>query len=81
MDVSAETMTNVGRVDATLEAGNNIYIIECKIDKNAKEALDQINDKKYAEQYYLKVENGYKVYKIGMNFSSKERNIEDVVVE
>ena len=83
MDVSAESMTNIGRIDAILEAGKNIYVIECKIDKTAKEAMQQIDDKKYTEQYYDKIKSGYHVIKMGMNFSSDKnvRNIDDYLVE
>ena len=77
MNVTAESMTNIGRIDAILEAGSNIYIIECKIDRSAQEALEQIDDMKYAEQYLLKAQNGFKVFKVGMNFSSKDRNIDE----
>ena len=79
MNIMAESMTNIGRIDATLEAGNNIYIIECKIDKSASEAFSQIDDKKYAEQYSFKENDGYKIHKIGMNFSSAKRNIDDYI--
>lgn len=83
MDVMAESMTNIGRIDAVLKSGTYIYIIECKIDRSAKEALDQINDKEYANRYYNNMLDGYKVIKIGMNFSSdnKVRNIEEYLVE
>ena len=53
------------------------------IDKSAKEAMQQINDTKYAEQYFNEQQNGKRVIKIGLNFSSDEeiRNIDDYVVE
>ena len=83
MEVSPEEMTNNGRIDATLKSGKYIYIIECKIDKSANEALNQINDKRYDEKYYNDCLNGYSLIKIGMNFSSNEnvRNIDDYLVE
>lgn len=83
MDVSAESMTNIGRVGAALVAGKNIYVIECKIDKSAKEALAQIEEKGYAEQYTDRIRQGYKVFKVGMNFSTRPdvRNINDILVQ
>ena len=81
MDISAESMTNIGRVDATLEAGDNIYVIECKIDKTAQEAMNQIEEKRYSEQYLMEKRNGYKIISIGMNFSSSEKNIDDYIVQ
>ncbi|MBE5918600.1 MAG: hypothetical protein E7272_02040 [Pseudobutyrivibrio ruminis] len=83
MNIISEGMTNIGRIDAELIAGKNIFIIECKIDKTAEEALAQINDNKYAEKYYNAKYDGYKIYKVGVNFSSDEsvRNIDGYLVE
>ena len=83
MDVAAESMTNIGRIDATLESGNHIYVIECKVDKTAKEALAQIDDMKYAEQYQDRIQQGYEVIKVGIDFSSsaKVRNIDEYIVQ
>lgn len=83
MSIISEGMTNIGRIDAEFIAGNNIYVIECKIDKSPEEALSQINDNKYAEKYYNSTYDGYKIYKVGVNFSSDEkvRNIDGYLVE
>lgn len=83
MEVSPEEMTNNGRIDASLKVGKYIYVIECKIDKTAKEALKQINDKRYGDKYYNDCLNGYSLIKIGMNFSSNEkvRNIDNYLFE
>jgi len=43
-----------------------------KYDHSAQEALDQINERGYAEKYRL---DGRPVTKVGIAFSSKERNI------
>ena len=79
MDIIAEKATNIGRIDAELISGKNIYVIECKINKTAQEAIKQIEDKKYCEKSILKKEEGYKIYKVGMNFSTNKgvRNIDD----
>ena len=79
MNIIAENTTNVGRIDAELISGQYIYVIECKINKTAREALEQIEKKKYCEKNLLKKEEGYKIYKIGMNFSTDKdkRNIDD----
>ena len=83
MSIIAEDMTNNGRIDATLQVGDYIYIIECKIDKNATEAMNQINNMEYAQRYYSEKMNGSKIIKIGMNFCSAEgvRNINEVKYE
>jgi hypothetical protein len=49
-----------------------IYVMELKYDHTAQEALDQINRKGYAEKYRL---DGRPITKVGIAFSSEERNI------
>ena len=49
-----------------------IYVIELKYDKSADEALQQIEKKGYARKYALE---GRPVTKVGLAFSSAERNI------
>ena len=78
MDVSTEEKTNTGRIDAVLDAGDHLYIIEFKLNKTSDEALSQIDDKKYAQKYILPArEKGLTVHKLGINFSyaEGERNI------
>ena len=69
----AEDVTNVGRIDITVNVKSGVYyIIELKLDKSADEALSQIKEKKYYEKY---AKEGNKIHLLGINFSSKERNI------
>jgi hypothetical protein len=78
MDIDPEVATNVGRIDAVLDAGEHIYIFEFKFEKTADEALDQIERKKYAEKYLIKAEEkGQTIHKIGVEFSynKDQRNI------
>ena len=49
-----------------------IFVIEVKYNHSAQEALDQINAKGYAEKYRL---DGRPIIKVGIAFSSEERNI------
>ena len=49
-----------------------IYVMELKYDKSADEALQQIDERGYAEKYRL---DGRPVTKVGIAFSSEERNI------
>jgi hypothetical protein len=49
-----------------------IYVMELKYDQTAEEALRQIDRKGYADKYRL---DGRPVTKVGIAFSSKERNI------
>lgn len=55
-----------------------IYVMEFKLDGTAEEALQQINDKEYAQPF---LSDNRKLFKIGVNFSAKTRNIEQWIVE
>ncbi len=79
--VEAEERTNIGRMDIAVTVRKGlIYIIELKLDDSADKALRQIKEKKYYEKYK---KEGNKIHLLGINFSSKERNItewkEDVI--
>ena len=67
-----------GRADVILINKNFVYIFEFKVDQDAQTALSQINLKNYAGRYNM---DGRKILKIGANFSSKEKNLTDWVVE
>ena len=73
-DVRAEEPTAKGQTDLTLLMPRGIYVMEIKYDHTAQEALDQITRKGYAEKYRL---DGSPVTKVGISFSSEERNITD----
>ena len=73
-----EYHTNNGRIDLILQTDRFIYIMEFKLNGTAEEALQQINDKRYALPFEA---DGRKLFKIGINFSEKTRNIEKWVVE
>ncbi|MCD8294078.1 MAG: ATP-binding protein [Clostridia bacterium] len=73
-----EERTAAGRIDLVYASRKKTYIIELKLDRNAEEALRQINDKDYAARYAL---TGFPVIKIGVNFSSSTRNITDWAIE
>ena len=76
--VKAEYHTSEGRVDLVLQTDKFIYIMEFKLDGTAEEALQQINDKHYAQPFEADCR---KLFKIGINFNSKSRNIEKWIVE
>jgi len=71
-DIRAEEPTAKGHADLTLLMPKGIYVMEIKYEHTADEALAQIDQKGYAEKYRL---DGRPVTKIGISFSSKERNI------
>ena len=77
-DIRAEEPMAKGSTDITLLMPKGIYVMELKYDRSAQEALDQVNEKGYAEKYRL---DGRPVTKVGISFSSKDRNIPDFLVQ
>lgn len=67
-----EVHSSKGRADCILETSEYIYVFEFKRDVSAKEALKQIEEQGYAKPYSA---DRRKVFKIGVNFSTTERNI------
>jgi len=51
-----------------------IYVIEMKLDKPIEDAMKQIEDRKYYVSY---LDHGNKVFKLGIVFGTKERNVVD----
>ena len=76
--VNAERHTSDGRIDLVLQTGKFIYIMEFKLDGTAEEAMAQINEKGYALPFE---QDSRQLFKIGVNFSNKTRNIEKWIVE
>ena len=76
--VKVEYHTSEGRIDLVLQTDSYIYVMEFKLDGTAEEAMQQINDKHYARPFEG---DGRKLFKIGVNFSIKTRNIEKWIVE
>ena len=73
-DVVAEDLSSQGRADITLKMPRGIYVMELKYNDTADDALEQISRKGYADKYAL---DGRPVTKVGIAFSSEERNISD----
>ena len=76
--VFVEKETSEGRADCVIEAQDYVYIFEFKRDGTAAEAIKQINDKGYANEY---AGDKRKLFKIGCNFSTESGTIDDWVVE
>ena len=70
--VKSEVHTAKGRADLIAETKDYVYIFEFKVNQGADDALKQIEEKGYAEPYTADQRT---VYKIGVSFSSEERNI------
>jgi len=72
MTVIPEDITNLGRIDFTMIHEDKVFIFEFKLaEKATQNALKQIKEKRYYEKY----QNYDNIYLIGIEFSSKERNI------
>ena len=74
----AEYHTSEGRIDLLVKTGKFIYLMEFKLEGTAEEALAQINEKHYAIPFQA---DERRIFKIGVNFSSKTRNIQKWIVE
>ncbi|WP_407443329.1 PD-(D/E)XK nuclease domain-containing protein, partial [Fibrobacter sp.] len=72
--VQIEEHTNKGRMDMTVQTSDYIYIFEFKFNKSAEEALAQIDEKGYADRFQSDART---LMKIGVNYSTAERNIDE----
>ena len=80
LDVTVEDVTNLGRIDMTLQFNGSVYIFEFKVVEGEATgaALKQINDKAYADKFKGQ---GQPVYLIGVEFSKATRNVAAVEVQ
>ena len=76
--VEVERHTTNGRMDILAQTNDYIYIFELKIDQSADIALKQIEEKGYAKPF---ASDPRKLFKIGLNFSTEKRCIDDWRVE
>ncbi|MBQ4419951.1 MAG: ATP-binding protein [Bacteroidales bacterium] len=67
-----------GRIDMLIKTKDYIYVFEFKFDKSAKEALEQIDSKDYPLAFQ---QDERKLYKIGVNFSSQTKNIDEYIIQ
>ncbi len=72
--VEVERATSDGRTDMIVQTKDYIYIFEFKLDKTADEALQQIDEKGYAQPFAT---DQRPLYKIGVDFSSTKRCVDD----
>lgn len=75
IDTTVEWHTSEGRIDMVLRFPSYIYVIELKLDGSAMEAMDQIDSNHYTVPFAY---DGRNVIKVGINFSSKTRNITEI---
>lgn len=73
-----EHATNIGRIDLVAETDDFLYIFEFKLNGSAEHALQQIYTTRYYEPY---IKLGKRIILVGVNFSSKEKNIAEYLFE
>lgn len=78
LQTETESATSDGSIDITVKTEDYIYVIELKYDGSAEKALEQIEEKKYARKFQA---DGRKIFKIGVNFSSRSRCIEGWIIQ
>lgn len=72
--VQVERTTSNGRIDLIIQTKEFIYIFELKVNADADVALRQIDEKDYARPFEG---DSRKLFKIGVDFSTATRRIED----
>ncbi|MCM1451519.1 MAG: ATP-binding protein [Clostridium sp.] len=73
-----EYKTSSGRIDMLIETSRYIYAFEFKLNKSAREALDQINEKGYMLPFKF---DGRQIVKIGANFNSETKSLDNWIIE
>ena len=73
-----EYHTARGSIDLLVQTKDYVYLIECKLDKSAQEALRQIDERGYAAPF---AKDPRRLFKIGINFSTATRGIEGYLIE
>ncbi len=69
-----ERRTSRGRIDIVIQTADYVYVMELKLDGTADDALRQIDERGYADPF---MSGNRHLYKIGVNFSSATRGIEE----
>ncbi len=72
--VKTEYHTASGRIDIVIDTDRFVYIIELKRDQSPETALRQIEEKGYDKPFLA---SGKQIIKLGINFSSETRIIQD----
>ena len=76
--VQSELNTSRGRIDMTIQTRKFIYIMEFKVNSYPKRAMAQINEMGYVDKFHSDPRT---IYKIGANFSRKNRNLTGWLIE
>jgi hypothetical protein len=74
--LESEVHTSDGRMDAVVQTPTHVYIIEFKLNVDAKVALAQIVEKQYAEKFRLIQK---KIIGLGISFDTIKKAVKDWV--
>ena len=77
-DIVVEYPTNIGRIDCVFQTRTACFVIEFKVNKSADDAMAQIENKKYYEQYALQ---NKKIILVGIDFDTKIKNVSEIKYE
>lgn len=77
-DVNTEQQTSDGRIDCVLETTKYIYVMELKLNGTAKQAMQQLRERKYDLPFEI---DGRQIIRLGVSFSKQTRTIDDWIVE
>jgi len=72
--IFSEVQTKRGRTDSLVIFEGQVYCLEFKLDKSAQEAIDQINEMGYTSRF-----KGQTIHQIGINFSSAQREVAEII--
>ena len=72
-----EDYSALGRSDIVTETDTSVFVFELKMDKPAKLALQQIEDKAYIEKFRMTKK---KLFAIGVTFDSERRVLGEYLV-
>ncbi len=75
--VHTEYRTSNGRIDLLVKTNQFVYIMELKLNGTAEEAIQQIEEKRYAIPF---VSEERVIFKIGISFSKETRNIDHWII-
>jgi hypothetical protein len=76
--VESQVQTSDGRIDAVVQTEQYVYAFEFKLSSSATKALQQIKDKNYLQPY---LHLGKKCVGIGVNFSKKNKKVQEIIWE
>ena len=77
LHVDSQVRTAKGRLDVVVRTDGHIYVMEVKLDHPAREAIEQIDSRNYLLPYSL---DGRQLTKIGISFSTEERNVTEWII-